>query len=68
MDARLFNTRSEAMGWDMPFVGHPSMSSGEIGRLVERRTGKKSTLSAIAAAVTMTAADFPPGIRNWSRS
>jgi branched-chain amino acid transport system substrate-binding protein len=28
MDARLFNTRA-AMGWDVPFVGHPSMSSGE---------------------------------------
>ena len=35
MDARLFNTRA-AMGWDVPFVGHPSMSSGEIGRLVEK--------------------------------
>ena len=31
MDARLFNTRA-AMGWDVPFVGHPSMSSGEIGQ------------------------------------
>jgi branched-chain amino acid transport system substrate-binding protein len=35
MDARLFNTRA-AMGWDVPFVGHPSMSSGEIASLIER--------------------------------
>ncbi len=35
MDARLFNTRA-TMGWDVPFVGHPSMSSGEIGSLVEK--------------------------------
>jgi branched-chain amino acid transport system substrate-binding protein len=35
MDARLFNTRA-AMGWDVPFVGHPSMSSGEIAKLVEK--------------------------------
>jgi branched-chain amino acid transport system substrate-binding protein len=36
MDARLFNTRA-AMGWDVPFVGHPSMSSGEIGNLVDKK-------------------------------
>jgi len=35
MDARLFNTRT-AMNWDVPFVGHPSMASGEIARLVDR--------------------------------
>ena len=35
MDARLFNTRAK-MGWDVPFVGHPSMSSGEIAGLVEK--------------------------------
>jgi branched-chain amino acid transport system substrate-binding protein len=35
MDARLFNTRA-AMGWDVAFVGHPSMSSGEIAKLVEK--------------------------------
>ena len=35
MDARLFNTRAR-MGWDVPFVGHPSMSSGEIAGLVEK--------------------------------
>ena len=35
MDARLFNTRA-AMNWDVPFVGHPSMSSGDIVKLVEK--------------------------------
>jgi branched-chain amino acid transport system substrate-binding protein len=35
MDARLFNTRA-TMGWNVPFVGHPSMSSGEIGKLVQK--------------------------------
>ena len=35
LDARLFNTRA-AMGWDVPFVGHPSMSSGEIAKLVDK--------------------------------
>lgn len=35
MDARLFNTRA-AMNWDVAFVGHPSMSSGEVGSLVEK--------------------------------
>ncbi|WP_291691685.1 ABC transporter substrate-binding protein [Bradyrhizobium sp.] len=35
MDARMFNTRA-TMGWDVPFVGHPSMSSGEIAGLVEK--------------------------------
>ncbi|HEY5129585.1 MAG TPA: ABC transporter substrate-binding protein, partial [Bradyrhizobium sp.] len=35
MEARMFNTR-EAMNWDVSFVGHPSMSSGEIAGLVEK--------------------------------
>jgi branched-chain amino acid transport system substrate-binding protein len=35
MDARLFNTRA-TMGWDVPFVGHPSMSSGDIAKLLEK--------------------------------
>jgi branched-chain amino acid transport system substrate-binding protein len=35
MDARLFNTRAN-MGWDVAFVGHPSMSSGEIKALIEK--------------------------------
>jgi branched-chain amino acid transport system substrate-binding protein len=35
MDARMFNTRA-AMGWDVSFVGHPSLASGEIAGLVEK--------------------------------
>ena len=35
MEARMFNTRA-AMGWDVSFVGHPSLSSGEIAGLVEK--------------------------------
>ncbi|MGB7780399.1 MAG: ABC transporter substrate-binding protein, partial [Pseudolabrys sp.] len=35
MDARMFNTRA-TMGWDVAFVGHPSMSSGEIKSLLEK--------------------------------
>ena len=35
MEARMFNTRAK-MGWDVPFVGHPSLSSGEIAKLVDK--------------------------------
>ena len=35
MDARLFNTRA-TMGWDVAFVGHPSMSSGDVKGLLEK--------------------------------
>jgi branched-chain amino acid transport system substrate-binding protein len=35
MDARLFNTRA-TMGWDVAFVGHPSMSAGEVAKLLAR--------------------------------
>lgn len=35
MDARLFNTRA-AMQWDVPFVGHPSMSSGDVAKLIDK--------------------------------
>jgi branched-chain amino acid transport system substrate-binding protein len=35
MEARMFNTRA-AMNWDVAFVGHPSLSSGEIAGLVEK--------------------------------
>jgi branched-chain amino acid transport system substrate-binding protein len=35
MEARMFNVRT-VMNWDVPFVGHPSMSSGEIAGLVEK--------------------------------
>ena len=35
MEARMFNTRAK-MGWDVPFVGHPSLSSGEIAKLIDK--------------------------------
>jgi branched-chain amino acid transport system substrate-binding protein len=35
MEARMFNTRA-TMGWDISFVGHPSMASGELAGLVEK--------------------------------
>src|ERR1700748_2649379 len=35
MEARMFNVRA-AMNWDVPFVGHPSLASGEIAGLVEK--------------------------------
>jgi branched-chain amino acid transport system substrate-binding protein len=35
MEARMFNTRA-AMNWDVPFAGHPSLASGDIGGLVEK--------------------------------
>ena len=31
----MFNTRT-AMNWDVPFVGHPSMASGELASLVAK--------------------------------
>ncbi|VIO78303.1 ABC transporter substrate-binding protein [Bradyrhizobium ivorense] len=35
MEARMFNTRA-TMNWDVPFVGHPSMASGELAGLVAK--------------------------------
>jgi branched-chain amino acid transport system substrate-binding protein len=35
MEARMFNTRA-TMNWDVAFVGHPSLSSGEIAGLVDK--------------------------------
>jgi branched-chain amino acid transport system substrate-binding protein len=35
IEARMFNTRA-AMNWDVAFVGHPSLASGEIAGLVEK--------------------------------
>ena len=35
MESRLLNTRAH-MNWDVPFVGHPSLASGEIRSLVEK--------------------------------
>jgi branched-chain amino acid transport system substrate-binding protein len=33
--ARLMNTRAQ-LGWDVPFVGHPSLGSGEVKQLLEK--------------------------------
>jgi branched-chain amino acid transport system substrate-binding protein len=35
MEARMFNTRA-AMNWNVVFVGHPSLASGELAGLVEK--------------------------------
>jgi branched-chain amino acid transport system substrate-binding protein len=35
MEARLFNARA-TLNWDVPFVGHPAMGSGEVGNLVSK--------------------------------
>jgi branched-chain amino acid transport system substrate-binding protein len=35
MEARLMNARA-TLNWDVPFIGHPAMGSGEVGRLVEK--------------------------------
>jgi branched-chain amino acid transport system substrate-binding protein len=35
LDARLLNARAAA-GWNVPFVGHPSMGSGDIGKLLDK--------------------------------
>ena len=35
MEARMFNSRA-AMQWDVPFVGHPSMASGDVAGLIEQ--------------------------------
>jgi branched-chain amino acid transport system substrate-binding protein len=40
MEARMFNTRA-AMNWDVSFVGHPSMASGELAGLVEKAANWK---------------------------
>lgn len=35
MIGRMLNTRA-GMGWDVPFVGHPSLASGEIAQLIDK--------------------------------
>jgi branched-chain amino acid transport system substrate-binding protein len=35
MEARMFNTRA-SMNWDVAFVGHPSLASGELASLIEK--------------------------------
>jgi branched-chain amino acid transport system substrate-binding protein len=33
--ARMLNARA-AIGWDVPFTGHPSMGSGDVGKLLDK--------------------------------
>src|ERR1700732_151243 len=40
MEARMFNTRA-AMNWDVSFVGHPSLASGELAGLIEKPSNWK---------------------------
>ena len=35
MIGRLLNTRG-TMGWDVPFIGHPSLASGDIAQLLDK--------------------------------
>jgi branched-chain amino acid transport system substrate-binding protein len=35
MIGRLLNTRA-TMGWDVPFIGHPSLASGDIAQLLDK--------------------------------
>jgi branched-chain amino acid transport system substrate-binding protein len=35
MDARLLNTRAN-VSWDVPFVGHPSLASGQVATLLDK--------------------------------
>ena len=35
MTARMLNTRA-TMSWDVPVIGHPALSSGQIGRLIDK--------------------------------
>ena len=58
MDARLFNTRA-ALGWDVPFVGHPSMSSGEIKGLVTTPANWEKVYVIGYKSTSFDAADAP---------
>jgi branched-chain amino acid transport system substrate-binding protein len=35
MEARMMNVRA-TLNWDIPFIGHPAMGSGEVGQLVSK--------------------------------
>lgn len=37
LNARLMNARGD-MGWDVPLCGHPAMGSGDVARLLEKRS------------------------------
>ena len=40
--SRLMNTRAN-MGWDVPFIGHPAMGSGEVGQLIAKPANWEKT-------------------------
>ena len=42
MISRLMNTRAN-MGWDVPFIGHPAMGSGEVGKLIAKPANWEKT-------------------------
>jgi branched-chain amino acid transport system substrate-binding protein len=60
MEARMFNTRA-AMNWDVAFVGHPSLASGEIAGLVEKPANWKKVYAVGYKSVSYGAAGkLPP--------
>ena len=66
MEARMFNTRA-AMNWDVAFVGHPSLASGEIAGLVEKPENWKKVYAIGYKSCSYDAAGkLPPRARTWS--
>jgi branched-chain amino acid transport system substrate-binding protein len=59
MEARMFNTRA-AMNWDVAFVGHPSLASGEIAGLVEKPENWKKVYAVGYKSVSYDAAGKLP--------
>ena len=60
MIARMLNTRAK-MGWDVPFIGHPSLSSGEIAQLIEKpENWKKVYAIGYRSCSYDTAGKLPP--------
>jgi len=60
MIARMLNTRAK-MGWDVPFIGHPSLSSGEIAQLIEKpENWKKVYAIGYRSCSYDTAGNLPP--------
>ena len=59
MEARMFNTRA-AMDWDVAFVGHPSLASGEIAGLVEKPANWKKVYAIGYNSVSYDAAGKLP--------
>jgi len=59
MEARMFNTRA-AMNWDVAFVGHPSLASGEIAGLVEKPANWKKVYAIGYKSVSYDAAGKLP--------